>query len=105
MAKRNSHERIFTLTELLTVVTTEIKTLTAHPDLDPLERGRVVAQLTGVALQIRVRCQEKETQDATGRIWAEASRRTPAQGYEAGNTASAKRAADATSSAHTNGRA
>src|SRR3989442_9331872 len=101
----SAHDRILTATELLDIVVTEIKTLRTHPDLDPLERGRVVAQLAGVALQTLVRCREKEIQDATGRFLREASRRTPAQRYEAANTASAAPNGPGASSTPTNGRA
>ncbi len=38
-------------TEVFNIVTAELKTLKALPDLDPLQRGRVLAQLCAVAMQ------------------------------------------------------
>ena len=44
-------------TEVFNIVTAELKTLKALPDLDPLQRGRVLAQLCAVAMQAIVLCE------------------------------------------------
>ena len=44
-------------TELLNIITTEVKTLEALPDLDPLQKARVLAQLCSVAMQAIALCE------------------------------------------------
>ena len=44
-------------TEVFNIVTTEVKTLKALPDLDPLQKARVLAQLCAVAMQAVALCE------------------------------------------------
>ena len=44
-------------TEVFNIVTTEVKTLKALPDLDPLQKARVLAQLCAVAMQAIALCE------------------------------------------------
>ncbi len=50
-------DTVKTATEVFNIVTTEVKTLKALPDLDPLQKARVLAQLCSVALQAVALCE------------------------------------------------
>ena len=44
-------------TEVFGIVTAEVKSLKALPDLDPLQKARVLAQLCAVAMQAIALCE------------------------------------------------
>ena len=50
-------ETVKNATEVFNMVMAELKALKASPDLDPLQSGRVFAQLCGVAMQAIALCE------------------------------------------------